>query len=32
MDKNKKNIYCLNCSEKGHIYRYCREPITSYGK
>ena len=23
--------YCNNCGKRGHISRYCNEPITSYG-
>ena len=30
MYKNKK-IYCCNCGKQGHIYKKCKEPITSYG-
>lgn len=26
-----KNIYCVNCGEKGHVVKYCKGPITSYG-
>lgn len=30
--KNKyKNIYCVNCGEKGHIVKDCGGPITSFG-
>jgi len=25
------NIICCNCGIKGHIYKYCDKPITSYG-
>ena len=28
---NKNKIYCGNCGEAGHIYRNCRQPITSFG-
>lgn len=28
---NKKNIFCVNCGEKGHIVKECTAPITSYG-
>jgi len=27
----RKNIYCVNCGEKGHIVKECHAPITSYG-
>jgi ADP-ribose pyrophosphatase YjhB (NUDIX family) len=28
----KKNIlYCNNCGNEGHLYRYCRLPVLSYG-
>ena len=27
----KPKIYCGNCGEAGHIYRNCRQPITSFG-
>ena len=32
-NSNHKNtkIYCGNCGEAGHIYRNCRQPITSFG-
>jgi len=30
-DKRKKNIYCCNCGELGHLYKNCSDPITSYG-
>lgn len=26
-----KNIYCVNCGEKGHVLRDCNGPITSFG-
>lgn len=26
-----KNIYCVNCGEKGHVLRECNGPITSFG-
>jgi 8-oxo-dGTP pyrophosphatase MutT (NUDIX family) len=26
-----KNIYCVNCSEKGHVVKECHGPITSFG-
>lgn len=30
--QNKKNnVYCANCGEKGHIYKECKGPITSFG-
>lgn len=28
---NRKNVYCANCGEKGHIYKECKGPITSFG-
>jgi len=27
----KKNSYCANCGNYGHVYKKCIEPITSYG-
>lgn len=27
----KKIVYCANCGERGHIYRECSGPITSFG-
>lgn len=29
--KRIKNIYCVNCGEKGHIVRECSAPVTSFG-
>ena len=29
--KRLKNIYCVNCGEKGHIVRDCDAPVTSFG-
>lgn len=26
-----KNIYCVNCGEKGHVVKDCNGPITSFG-
>ena len=26
-----KNIYCVNCGEKGHVVKDCHGPITSFG-
>ena len=26
-----RNIYCVNCSEKGHVVKDCNGPITSFG-
>jgi 8-oxo-dGTP pyrophosphatase MutT (NUDIX family) len=26
-----KNVYCVNCGEKGHVVRNCNGPITSFG-
>lgn len=26
-----KNIYCVNCGEKGHVVKECEGPITSFG-
>lgn len=34
IDENKKTLLiacCTNCGKKGHFYKYCNEPITSYG-
>ena len=28
---SRNKIYCGNCGEAGHIYRNCRQPITSFG-
>lgn len=28
---NRKNVYCANCGKKGHIYKECLGPITSFG-
>ena len=30
-DSNKNKIYCSNCGKNGHIYKKCKEPITSIG-
>jgi len=27
----KNNLFCGNCGKNGHIYKYCLEPINSYG-
>ena len=29
--RNCKKIYCCNCGKQGHIYKKCKEPITSFG-
>jgi len=29
--KKKREIYCGNCGKLGHVYKQCREPITSCG-
>lgn len=29
--KNHRNVYCVNCGEKGHVVRDCEGPITSFG-
>jgi ADP-ribose pyrophosphatase YjhB (NUDIX family) len=29
--KKYKNIYCVNCGEKGHVVKECCGPITSFG-
>lgn len=29
--KKYKNVYCVNCSEKGHVVKDCAGPITSFG-
>lgn len=26
-----KNVYCVNCGEKGHVLKECNGPITSFG-
>ncbi len=32
IDKKKyRNVYCVNCGEKGHVVRDCDGPITSFG-
>lgn len=31
MEVQKKVVYCANCGEKGHIYKECSGPITSFG-
>ena len=31
MYRNCKPIYCCNCGKQGHIYKKCKEPITSFG-
>ena len=31
MKKNHANYKCNNCGEKGHIFRNCLSPVTSYG-
>lgn len=31
MEDAYKNIYCANCSERGHIIKECFKPITSFG-
>lgn len=28
---NKHKRYCCNCGKHGHLYKECRDPITSYG-
>ena len=30
-NKKHKKIYCCNCGKLGHIYKYCKDPITSFG-
>lgn len=30
-NKKYKNIYCVNCGEKGHVVKDCSGPITSFG-
>lgn len=30
-DEQKRKIYCANCGEKGHVYKTCTGPITSFG-
>jgi 8-oxo-dGTP pyrophosphatase MutT (NUDIX family) len=29
--KKKPKFYCGNCGKFGHLYKYCNEPITSFG-
>jgi 8-oxo-dGTP pyrophosphatase MutT (NUDIX family) len=29
--KRYRNIYCVNCGEKGHVVKECHGPITSFG-
>lgn len=29
--KRYRNIYCVNCGEKGHVVKECNGPITSFG-
>ena len=29
--KRYRNIYCVNCGEKGHVVKECKGPITSFG-
>ena len=31
IDENQKTLYCANCGHKNHVYKKCKEPITSYG-
>jgi 8-oxo-dGTP pyrophosphatase MutT (NUDIX family) len=32
LDKKKyRNVYCVNCGEKGHVVKDCEGPITSFG-
>ena len=26
-----RNVYCVNCGEKGHVLKQCTGPITSFG-
>lgn len=28
---NRRDLYCINCGKNGHIFKSCKEPITSYG-
>ena len=28
---NLKNVYCVNCGERGHVLKECEGPITSFG-
>jgi hypothetical protein len=28
---NLRNVYCVNCGEKGHVLKECNGPITSFG-
>jgi len=27
----KKDLYCINCDNDGHMFKNCNEPVTSYG-
>ena len=29
--ESKTNIQCNNCGMKGHLYRDCKNPVTSFG-
>ena len=31
IDRRKINLQCINCSNKGHLYKTCNHPIISYG-
>jgi 8-oxo-dGTP pyrophosphatase MutT (NUDIX family) len=31
LKKKYKNVYCVNCGEKGHVVKDCDGPITSFG-
>lgn len=30
-NKYLRNVYCVNCGEKGHVLKECKGPITSFG-
>lgn len=28
---NRRDLYCINCGKNSHIFKNCKEPVTSYG-